>query len=285
MSQSAQSLANSIDDAKRAGVLFEAYATTLSGPVSELAQSVQQNPTQENIRDWLMVYARLSALSVEGPTDATVGFLERDRERFEAAERSLATQDQEAIAAFVASLDAKDLTLEDLVAESAASAEEPREAAPDAPLPPTLARFTISQSFDGTRVRLYQGTFSVTDRNGGSVGTFQARTGGFIADVKTRNGPTPPGLYKIATTLPSIAGMTLDGVSFCFLLAPVGRTDVFGRSGLCIHPDGPPPGTHGCIGINEDAADLKKCSAALSGLMLDGPVGISVEYLSSAPVA
>jgi hypothetical protein len=57
-----------------------------------------------------------------------------------------------------------------------------------------------------------------------------------------------------------IAGMTLDGVTFCFLLERVGRTDVFGRSDLCIHPDGPPPGTHGCIGINDGAAGLKKCS-------------------------
>jgi hypothetical protein len=250
--------------------------------VSELAQSAQQNPTQENIRDWLTVYARLSALSVEGPADATVALLQQDREQFEAAEKTLAPQDQKAITAFVASLEAKDLTLDDLVAESAAIAEQPQIEA--APLPPTLGRFVISQFFDGSRVRLYQGTFSVTDRNGPSLGTFQARTGGFVADFKIRNGPTPPGLYKIVTTLPGIAGMTLNGVTFCFLLAPVGRTDVFGRSGLCVRPDGPPPGTHGCIGINEDAEDLKKCSQALLDLMRNGPVGVSVEYVSSAPV-
>jgi hypothetical protein len=285
MSQSAESLAKAIDEASQKGALFETYATSLAGSVSELAQSVQQNPTQENIRDWLTVYARLSALSIEGPGDVTLALLQQDRERFEAAEKTLEIQDQKAIDGFVASLDAKDLTLDDLVAESAAIAEQSQiEAVPAGPLPPTLGRFAISQSFDGSRVRLYQGTFSIADRNGASLGTFQARTGGFIADFKTRNGPTPPGLYKIATTLPSIAGMTLDGVTFCFLLAPVGRTDVFGRSGLCIHPDGPPPGTHGCIGINEDAADLKKCSQALSALMRNGPVGVSVEYVSSAPV-
>jgi hypothetical protein len=285
MSQSVEILAKAIEDASRQGTLFETYARSLAGPVSELARSAQQNPTQENIRDWLTVFARLSALSIEGPAETTVALLNEDRGQFEAAERTLAPEDQNVVAAFVDSLDAKDLTLNDLAAESAALAEPQIEPPPSAPLPPTLGQFVISQSFDGSRVRLYQGTFSVTDRNGASLGTFQARTGGFVADFKTHNGPTPPGLYKIATTLPGIAGMTLNGVTFCFLLAPVGRTNVFGRSGLCIHPDGPPPGTHGCIGINEDADNLRRCSQALSSLDSGGPVGISVAYVSSTPVA
>jgi hypothetical protein len=286
MSQSAENLAESIDDASRQGTLFETFATSLAGPVFELAQSVQQNPTLENVRDWLAVFAGLSALSIEGPAETTLALLKEDRTQFETAEKTLAPEDQNVIAAFVASLDAKDLTLDDLAAESAAIAEHPHiEEAPGAPVPATLGQFVISQSFDGSRVRLYQGTFSVTDRTGAPLGIFQARTGGFVADFKTRNGPTPPGLYKIVTTLPGIAGMTLNDVTFCFLLAPVGRTDVFGRSGLCIHPDGPPPGTHGCIGINEDAGNLRRCSQAVSGLMNNGPVGISVEYVSSTPVA
>lgn len=286
MSQSAETLAKTIDNASREGTLFETYATSLAGPVSELAQIAQQNPTRENVRDWLTVFAGISALSVEGPAETTAALLKEHREQFEAAESTLAPEDQNAIAAFVASLDAKDLTLDDLAAENAAITEQSqREAAPGAPLPPTLGKFVISQSFDGSRVRLYQGTFSVTDRNGASLGIFHARTGGFVADFKTHNGPTPPGLYKIVATPPSIAGMTLNGVTFCFLLAPIGGTDVFGRSGLCIHPDGPPPGTHGCIGINEDADDLRKCSRALSGLMNNGPAGISVEYVSSPPIA
>ena len=37
-------------------------------------------------------------------------------------------------------------------------------------------------------------------------------------------------------------------VSFSFSLDPI-DTNVFGRDGLDIHPDGPPPGTHGCIGL------------------------------------
>jgi hypothetical protein len=282
MSQTAESLAKAIEDASQKGVLFETFATSLADSVSELAQSVRQNPTRENMRDWLTVFARLSALSIEEPADTTVALLEQNKEQFEAAEKILSADDQKAVGAFVASLDAKDLTLDDLSAESAAIANQPQvQAAPAAPLPATLGRFVISQSFNGSRVRLYEGTFSLTDQNGASLGMFHARTGGFIADFKTRFGPIPPGFYKIATTLRSIAGMTLNGVTFCFLLAPVGRTDVFGRSGLCIHPDGPPPGTHGCIGINEDAADLNRCSRTLSDLMRNGPVGISVEYAST----
>jgi hypothetical protein len=285
MPQSLQALMSAIANASQKGALFETYASSLAGPVADFAQSVLQNPTQDGVRDWLTLYARLSALSVEGPAEATATLLEQHKAVFEAAEASLAPQDREAIAAFAASLAAKDLTLDELVAESASLSKAPQiEAAPSAPPPPTLVRFTISQSFDGSRVRLYQGSVSIVDRTGAALGTFQARTGGFVADFKTHNGPIPPGLYKIDASLTPIAGMTLNGVSFCFLLAPAGGTDVFGRSGLCIHPDGPPPGTHGCIGINESADVLNQCSQTLADLRAGGSVGVFVEYEAAPDV-
>ena len=253
----------------------------LATPISQLAQNVRSSPTEENMKDWLTVYARLAPLAIELPSDVTLSLFQRDENaRISACYgcNTLSPEDQEQIQELVKSILDRDLTITDL--------QIPIPAAPvDVPV---LGKFKISSTFDGSRVRLYQGTLALIDRSGAELGSFSARTGGFVADFHTHNGPTPPGLAHLVffcSINPGVPGMTLNGISFCFVLSPLPGTNVFGRSGLCIHPDEAPPGTHGCIGIHEDADTLKQCSKSLANLLQAGQVGISVQYASIAPVS
>jgi hypothetical protein len=277
MSNSVDDLVNEIGEASRSGSLFETYVSKLATPISQLAQDVRNSPTEENMKDWLTVYARLAPLAIELPSDVTLSLFQRDEKTFQSAVSTLSPEDQEQIQELVKSSLDRDLTITDL--------QIPIPAAPvDVPV---LGKFKIAGTFDGSRVRLYQGTLALIDRSGAELGSFSARTGGFVADFHTHNGPTPPGLYKVASFIPNpgVPGMTLHGIAFCFVLSPLPGTNVFGRSGLCIHPDEAPPGTHGCIGINEDADTLKQCSKSLANLLQAGQVGVSVEYASIAPVS
>jgi RHS repeat-associated protein len=63
----------------------------------------------------------------------------------------------------------------------------------------------------------------------------------------------------------------LGNVEYKFNLDPIHNTDVGGRSDFRIHPDGPPAGTHGCVGIssyNDAVAAQNYINAHLSGLEL-----------------
>jgi L,D-transpeptidase catalytic domain len=255
-------LINSIDVANTNGTLFSEYISNLSAEIAQVSDTAQKDPTLENVRDWLRVYSHISALAVEKPADVTLELINKNNEIFNSALGALSPDEKEEINSFVKSLDDKDLTIgqfkSDTITIDAA--------------PVVQGIFTISNSFDGTRVRLYEGTLALFDRSGNPSQSFRARTGGFVADFKTHNGPTPPGFYKIDSFIsnPEVPGMKLNGITFCFALSPVLDTNVFKRSGLCIHPDEKPDGTHGCIGISGDADQLKQCRDLLSTLSRRG---------------
>jgi hypothetical protein len=72
--------------------------------------------------------------------------------------------------------------------------------------------------------------------------------------------------------------MTRSGVGYKFKLLPY-QIHVPGGSirGLfCIHPDGPPPGTLGCLGIAESEAALIQCRDLIKALIASK---ISVEVV------
>jgi hypothetical protein len=262
-------LITSIDDANSKGTLFNDYISSLAPKITQVSDTARKDPTVENVRKWLSVYSHISTLAVEDPAEITLDLFHKNTAIFNSAIDGLSDGDKAEIKSFLKSLDDPTLTLgqfnsNNIIIESA---------------PVVQGAFTISNSFDGTHTRLYEGELALS---GNPSATFNARTGGFVADFKTHNGPTPPGFYKITSFIsdPQVPGMKLNGVTFCFTLSPILDTQVFNRSGLCIHPDQAPPGTHGCIGINADADQLKRCRDLLETLMQSGEVHISVSYES-----
>jgi len=124
-----------------------------------------------------------------------------------------------------------------------------------------------------------KGTLKVRDHGGNELGSFRVNTGGGSPDYRTRNGPVPPGVYKVShfrnRTTP---GMVFDGVGYSFDMDPARGTRVFGRSLFRIHPDGGSEQTNGCLGVRERAARSRQCRDQIRSLFENGPVEMSVAY-------
>jgi hypothetical protein len=116
----------------------------------------------------------------------------------------------------------------------------------------TTAQYVVDHTMPGTSLRIPQGVLTLIADDGIVIASIEANTGGFVSDFRKRNGPIPPGKYRISNYRSPRndegTAMRNFDVSFSFSLDPI-DTEVFGRDGLDIHPDGPPPGTHGCIGL------------------------------------
>ena len=95
MSSSVDDLVNEIGEASRSGNLFETYVSKLATPISQLAQNVRSSPTEENMKDWLTVYARLAPLAVKLPSDVTLSLFQRDEKRFNLLYKTFSPEDQE----------------------------------------------------------------------------------------------------------------------------------------------------------------------------------------------
>lgn len=123
----------------------------------------------------------------------------------------------------------------------------------------TRAEFVVSGKIPGGTLQIPRGVFSLIADDGKVVDSINANTGGFVSSFTRHNGPIPPGSYRVynyrAPRRDEGAAMRYFDVSFSFSLEPLDGTNVFGRDGLDIHPDGPPPGTHGCIGLVAQSAD------------------------------
>jgi hypothetical protein len=247
--------------------------------VIDLGRSVLQSPSLESVGQWLRIFAALSDLSVE---DLAVITAKLQDEHPDLVVQGLATLDSEArrnIEEFLNALDDPDLDIE--------AFETPQAAVAAGRGKPVLASFMVTESFDGGRRRVWAGRLKVFNANGNIVGDYTARTGGFIADYRRRNGPTPPGTYIVSNFRRnrfSAPGMVRSGVAFSFDLKETDGTPVFGRSALRIHPDQDPPGTHGCFGLAENAQQLKDCEAKLAAALNGGPFRLKVTY-GAGPVA
>jgi len=116
----------------------------------------------------------------------------------------------------------------------------------------TTAQYVVDHKIPGVKLQVPRGVFSLIADDGTVIASIAANTGGFVSDFRKHNGPIPPGKYRISNYRSPRndegTAMRYFDVSFSFSLDPI-DTNVFGRDGLDIHPDGPPPGTHGCIGL------------------------------------
>ena len=124
-----------------------------------------------------------------------------------------------------------------------------------------------------------RGTLTVRDHSGTELGSYKVNTGGGSKDYRTRNGPVPPGVYKVSHfRRRTTEGMVFDGVGYSFDLDPKRGTKVFGRSLFRIHPDGGSEQTNGCLGVRERASKSTQCRDQIRRLLEEGAVEVSVAY-------
>jgi hypothetical protein len=114
-----------------------------------------------------------------------------------------------------------------------------------------------------------KGSLKFFDKHGSLLGDFTANSGGGARNHKARNGPTPPGIYRVSNHRRNrtTTGMVLNGVGFSFDLDPTDGTQVYGRSLFRIHPDGGNPQTNGCLGIRESRDRLREAELIIQKLM------------------
>ena len=259
----------------------EAFENTVLPLVADFGRDAVTHVTEQSTEGWLRVFAALPDLSLEGPPETTARLWDEHRAVFLDALGRLSPSEQAEVKRFTAALDAPDLD----IAAFETDASEPALAADTGPV---LARFVVTDSFDGARRRVWAGKLAVFGRDGRRLAEYAARTGGFVADFRLPNGPTPPGTYRVGnyrSNRTGAPGMTRDGVSFSFDLKEVDGTAVFGRSALRIHPDQAPPGTHGCIGIAEDGDGLRSCAKMLAENLASDHARLVVSYGSQGDLS
>lgn len=219
--------------------------------------------------EWLKVFSLLSNLSLEGPASITLQLYEQQGPMFDEALSKLEPEEQLSINEFLAAIAEPSLSRNDIV-ETVAPIEALIVSTHSADGFPCLAYFDIGQALDDSRVRRYVGTLTLQSTTGDVVGAYNATTGGFIANFKRTNGPTPPGYFVVSNyRRRSEKWATRGAIGFTFDLDEVTRTG--SRGAFRIHPDGPPAGTHGCVGIVEDGARLQDCAQQINALL--GHVG------------
>ena len=132
-----------------------------------------------------------------------------------------------------------------------------------------------------SRFNMIKGELAVPVGSGPKA-IFNINSGGYGPSYRNFAGPTPPGTYKVTGPFPADPkGMTVGLVGFKFPLLPntlqVPGGDV--RGSFCIHPDGPPPGTLGCLGLNEREDRLTLCKNLIAGLIAhNGSLKVIVQY-------
>ncbi|MBZ9959323.1 L,D-transpeptidase [Mesorhizobium sp. BR1-1-14] len=277
MARAFEDLLNQLNNAATANDLIKAYEDILEPDVLEFGETTIREPSVERIAQWLQLYSSVSDLSLEGAADITQRFYETRRDLFEQAIDTLIGKARQDAMDFVDSRNAPDMSMSEL--EALTLDAFPSAILADAPRP--LAIFAATTSISPGSVRRYDGTLTVFNSSRQIIGTYAASTGGFVADFRRKNGPTPPGLFDVSHYRPdrgNTPGMRRDGVSYSFDLNELRHTG--SRSAFRIHPDGPPPGTHGCIGVDENSAQLRDCASKLNETLMaqDGRFRLAVSY-------
>jgi hypothetical protein len=241
-----------------------------------LSKKVMDDPSSARLREWLQVQAMTVDFAVDGISDVTFDLWKQQPEAVEAAARRLPAEAREQVL--------------QLLQEFSPDGEEAA--------PPPAARsaralgardislhgaFVSESTFTSARgFPVAHGTFTLFSQPGTVLGKFTANCGGGASGHRKRNGPTPPGIYRVSNHRPNrtTKGMVRLGIGFSFDLDPAAGTQVFGRSLFRIHPDGGNPQTNGCIGLRETAENLKKAEKLIMRLMAEngGSFRISLRH-------
>ena len=255
------------------------------------ADALNASPDADHLGAWLELRARTSGLELEGVDDAFLGILATHPDAVsEALDRLGFAERARALLAIreIEGLEMEPGVLRDArIAQDDAHRSAGLEAAGSAPALEFLGDGSLGVAQGRKTVT---GVLTVTAADG-SKSQFKAHTGGWGGRTfHERGGPLPPGTYKVNSrgtpTGHLVHGMTSpDGAaSFYFHLEPDANTIVRlptggTRDGLCIHPDGDPAGTLGCIGLAESGANDNKCRDLIAALMhAASPVRLAARY-------
>jgi hypothetical protein len=260
--------------------------------VGEAAEAVSAHPDPDHLGAWLQLRSRTSGLALEAVDDVLRDVLKQDPE---AVNKALKTLDLgERARALLAIGEAESLNIEPEALQDAriAADETVRVEGLEAANPRPLLAFRGSGSLPVAQGRkTIVGTLTVSGSDGKQT-TYKAHTGGWGgASYHERGGPLPPGMYTIVAkgkpTGPFVKGMSSpdQAASFYFLLKKPDADTIVHlasgaiRDGLCIHPDGNPPGTLGCIGLAETGAIDNDCRDRIEELRRAGqPVWLEAKY-------
>ena len=264
----------------------EHYDAVVAPLIEQAAASVNpQDP--ESVARWLQIQSATFNWAVEGISEVThelsksaPGVLEQALPLLQPEQRIRVTQ-------LLNELDGRE-NLPPAVAQraDALSAAAVREAADTITRPPSetriFAEFVGADTFQSSRgFPVFRGTLKLFTPEGAGAATFRCNNGGGAPNFRMRNGPLPPGVYRVSNHRPNrtTQGMVHQGVGYSFDLDPTDGTQIFGRSLFRIHPDANPLGTNGCIGVREDAAQLRDCEQRIARLLRDtGPFKIVVRF-------
>jgi hypothetical protein len=246
-------------------------------PQAEMfSKKVMEDPQGAKLSQWLQIQAMTADFAVDGISDVTFDLWKRQPEAVEAAARRLPAEararvlqllqefspDTEEAAPQPAARSAQALGARDISLHGAFQGE---------------STFTSARGFP-----VAHGTFTLFSQPGTVLGKFTANCGGGASGHRKRNGPTPPGVYRVSNHRPNrtTTGMVRLGVGFSFDLDPAAGTEVFGRSLFRIHPDGGNPQTNGCIGLRETKENLQKAEKLIVRLMQEngGSFRISLRH-------
>lgn len=236
----------------------ETYENGLDQLIIAFGENLLQDANENNIFYWLNIFAPISDISLEGPADITLELYKNHRDEFLSAMKKLPPDALFEIEDFISAINDEGLSFEQLeIATRDAISKSTNFEILSSTLP-VLAKFIINQENTERKVKRYTGYLTILNQNGNEIGRYNATTGGFVASYRRKNGPTPPGYFIVSRyRTRTKQWATRDGVGYTFDLDEINRTGK--RSAFRIHPDGAPPGTHGCIGIVEDAEKLKDC--------------------------
>ncbi|RWH65942.1 N-acetylmuramoyl-L-alanine amidase [Mesorhizobium sp.] len=262
LTSSAERILEAISESADVGNLDHVYELWLGDAIGDFGENTLTSITQESVVSWLKIFSKVSSIAIQSAAPAiTMEIYLKYEDLFVKALNELSPYELFAVEDFVSAIQDQGMTFTQMEATTVAAKSAGESDAATNYLP-VLAKFKIDQEYKDTRVTRYTGTLVVSDVEGNVVGRFNATTGGFVASYRRQYGPTPPGYFVVSHYRPRTERWaTRDGVGFTFDLDEVARTG--SRSAFRIHPDGSPPGTHGCIGLTENSAGLQDCCRKL----------------------
>lgn len=262
------------------------YDEVVAPLVEQAAASVTpQDP--ESVARWFQIQSATLNWAVEGVSEVTDNLHKSVPGVVEQALTLLQPEHRIRVTQLLNELDGRE-NLPPAAVERAESlvADSARDMADTVTRPPSetriFAEFVGADTFTSSRgFPVFRGTLKLFTPEGAEAATFDCNNGGGARNFRMRNGPLPSGVYRVSNHRPNrtTQGMVHQGVGYSFDLDPTDGTQVFGRSLFRIHPDANPLGTNGCIGVREDAAQLRDCEQRIARLLRDtGPFKITVRY-------
>lgn len=265
----------------------EYYDSVVAPLIEEFAASVQPSDLQ-SVSQWLQIQSSALDWAVEGVSEVTYELHQRAPQMVESALSLLPPEQHVRVQWLLNEFHGQENLPREIVERDEASSENflrlAEDTLRDAPSAETgiFGRFVGTDTFNSSRgFPVVRGTFTLLTPDGGEAGVYASNSGGGARNYRMRNGPLPPGLYRVSHHRPnrSTAGMVHAGVGYSFDLDPADGTQVFGRSLFRIHPDVNPLGTNGCIGVREDAARLRECENNIVSLLRRvGAFNILIRY-------